>query len=59
MLFVYELFFHLQTQSIEKPPDDGKTLYLIISEINFGLIKSIRKKLVYTLKNFKDFRTEF
>jgi hypothetical protein len=46
MLFTHELFFHLQTQPIRKPPEDRKTLcYLIILKINFGLIMSIINKL--------------
>lgn len=63
MLFIYEflIFFHIQTQSIRKPPGDGKTLcYLIISKINFGQIKSIIMKLVYRIqKKCKVIRTEF
>lgn len=61
MLFIHELFFHLQTQSIRKPPGDGKTLwYLIISKINFGLIKPIIMKLIYRIQKICEvIRTEF
>lgn len=31
MLFIHELFFRLQTQSIRKPPGDGKTLCYLIN----------------------------
>lgn len=56
MLFIHKLLFHLQTQSIRKPPGDGKTLcYLIISKINFGLIKSIIMKLVYRIQKIESY----
>lgn len=61
MLFIHELFFYLQTQSIRKQSGDGKTLYYTIISKNQLWTNQVHhnETSLQTTKKFKVIRTEF